>query len=227
MFAGLNPVDATANIAAWQQYATVAAAAEQPASGVLPNRLEWTQVPGLGPGEEILGVLRRRSVLELGCGTGQSAALLASRGAHVTAIDAAPTQIQRAHTRWNHVTGVTFLCAEARDYLTRPGPSHDTVLSIFGALDFTAPDELLPLIATRLRPGGTLAVSTVHPDWKPPHRLSLDDTDTSLPIQRPLPDPAWWINALSAHEFTIDTNQTVTAPGESTPRCLILTATKQ
>lgn len=226
MPASLNPVDTSANIAAWQHYALAAAAAEQPAPGVLPSRLEWTQVPGLGPDEEILGDIQGRTILELGCGTGQSAALLASRGAHVVAIDAAPAQIRRARTRWDHITGVTFLCAEARNYLNRPGPSPDIILSIFGALDFTAPGVLLPLIAARLASSGLLAVSTVHPDWQPPQILSLDHTSRSLPLSRPLPDPKWWSNALPAHGLTITINQAVTAPGENTPRCLILTATK-
>lgn len=45
------------------------------------------------------GLLRRGSVLELGCGTGADAVLLAQHRFDVTAVDFAPTAIERARTR--------------------------------------------------------------------------------------------------------------------------------
>lgn len=87
-------VDTTGNSAAWQQYAAAAATTEAAELDRLPHHLEWTQVPSLGPGEEILEPLPGATVLELGCGTGRSAALLAARGAQVTAFDAAKAQIR-------------------------------------------------------------------------------------------------------------------------------------
>lgn len=55
------PADVTtANLAAWQQYAATAAAAEPPAPGVLPQRLEWPQVSELSPGEEGVGFSAER-----------------------------------------------------------------------------------------------------------------------------------------------------------------------
>lgn len=222
----LTSSQVTANIEAWQRYATVAAAHEHPARGIAPRRLEWTQIPGLGPGEEILGDVAGSTALELGCGTGENAAVLASRGAHTTGIDAAPTQIDRARTRWGHVPGVTFVNAEAGTYLTQPGPSFTIVLSIFGALDFAPPDLLLPLAAARLRPGGILAISTVHPDWQPPRRLTLD-TGATVAIHRPMPEPSWWTRALPEQGLTLDHYQALTTTGEITPCCLLLLATKR
>ena len=45
------------------------------------------------------GLVRKGSVLELGCGTGADAVLMAQRRLDVTAVDFAPTAIERARTR--------------------------------------------------------------------------------------------------------------------------------
>ncbi|WP_416959756.1 class I SAM-dependent methyltransferase [Streptomyces sp. Agncl-13] len=56
---------------------------------------------GTGPGDEVLGDLRGRRVLDLGCGPARHAAHLArDLGAVVDAVDSSPTQIQRARARY-------------------------------------------------------------------------------------------------------------------------------
>lgn len=57
--------------------------------------------------------------------------------------------------------GAEFLCAEVLEHLRASTETYDAVYSIFGAVWFTDPAKLLPLIAERLRPGGVLAFS--HP----------------------------------------------------------------
>lgn len=223
----MNDLDAAANIAAWQTWAA-SRLATGTAPGVLPARLEWTQVPGLGPGVELLGDLDGRTVLELGCGAGDTTAYLASLGAHAIGLDGAPAQIERARARWGHIVGATYVRAEATVYLTRPGPPVDVILSVFGALDFTSPELLVPLIAGRLRPGGLLALSTIHPAqriYRPLDRLHLGD-GASLPIRRPLPSPTWWVTVLAGCGLTMDLQRAITALGDDIPRCLIVTATK-
>jgi SAM-dependent methyltransferase len=113
-------------------------------------------------------------------------------------------------------------------YLTRPGPPVDVILSVFGALDFAPPELLVPLIADRLRPGGRLALSTIHPAQRlrlPLDRLRLDD-GASVPIRRPLPSPAWWATALAGCGLDVDLQLPVTVPCDDVPRCLIVTATR-
>jgi SAM-dependent methyltransferase len=56
------------------------------------------------PAAELMGVVDeglvpRGTVLELGCGTGATAIFLAKRGFEVTAVDSAPTAIERARVR--------------------------------------------------------------------------------------------------------------------------------
>jgi hypothetical protein len=61
----------------------------------VPARVEWTTRQGSGPGAETLGPdLRRKRVLELGCGPGHNAACLAVRhGARVTGVDLVGLQV--------------------------------------------------------------------------------------------------------------------------------------
>ncbi|MCW2939879.1 MAG: methyltransferase type 11 [Actinomycetia bacterium] len=120
----------TTNLAAWQTYATEALTTETgPARP--PTRLDWCQIPGIGPGAEILGDITGLRVLELGCGTGNTSAYLAAAGAPVTGVDSAAAQIQRARLRWQH-PNLDFVHAEASDHLQRPGPRFDAIVSVFG-----------------------------------------------------------------------------------------------
>jgi SAM-dependent methyltransferase len=71
-----------------------------------PERLDfgfW----GTGPGLEFLGDIADRRVLDLGCGMGKFAALVArERGALIDAVDSSPTQHQRAVTRYGGQRGL-------------------------------------------------------------------------------------------------------------------------
>jgi SAM-dependent methyltransferase len=57
--------------------------------------------------------------------------------------------------------GVQFVCAEVLSYLAETTETYDAIYSMFGAVWFTDPVKLLPLIAARLNPGGVLVFA--HP----------------------------------------------------------------
>ncbi|MFF2656092.1 class I SAM-dependent methyltransferase [Kitasatospora sp. NPDC058032] len=116
----------------------------------------WTQYAGHGPGAELLG--SPDSALEIGCGTGRAMAALAGRGVEVTGVDLSPVMVGRASERWGS-SGVRVHCAEVLDYLRGTDETWDAVYSVFGAVWFTDPLKLLPLVASRLSPGGVLAFS--------------------------------------------------------------------
>lgn len=64
-----------------------------------PPRMEWTTRPGIGPGAEILGSdLRRKRVVELGCGPGHNAAYLATRPTSPASTWSACKSVAPAHT---------------------------------------------------------------------------------------------------------------------------------
>lgn len=118
----------------------------------------WTQYAGHGPGPELLG--DPGSVLEIGCGTGRALAHLAQRGVKATGVDLSPVMVKKTTERWGHL-GVEFICAEILEHLRSDEQTYDAIYSIFGAVWFTDPAKLFPLIAERLNPGGVLAFS--HP----------------------------------------------------------------
>ncbi|MEO3839529.1 class I SAM-dependent methyltransferase [Streptomyces sp. CNZ287] len=118
--------------------------------------LDWTQYAGHGPGPELLG--EPGTALEIGCGTGRAAAYLADRGVEVTGIDLSPVMVKRITAHWAG-RGPQFVRAEVLDYLTGTDRTWDAVYSIFGAVWFTDPAKLLPLVARRLTPGGVFAFS--------------------------------------------------------------------
>lgn len=118
----------------------------------------WTQYAGHGPGAELLG--SPRTALEIGCGTGRALAHLARQGVTATGVDMSPVMVEHTTERWGP-DGVRFVCAEVLEHLRAVPETYDAVYSIFGAVWFTDPEKLLPLIAQRLNPGGVLAFS--HP----------------------------------------------------------------
>ncbi|WP_246234721.1 class I SAM-dependent methyltransferase [Streptomyces boluensis] len=119
----------------------------------------WTQYPDHGPGTELLG--QPQNVLDLGCGDGRNIAHLVSNGATGIGVDIAGLQVERARKRWSpaYYNELTFAHADAVDYLLRSEERFDAITSVFGAVWFTDPTVLLPLIVDHLTPGGVFAFS--------------------------------------------------------------------
>jgi len=92
-------------------------------------------------------------ILDIGCGTGEDAAHLESRGVRVYAIDASPAMVRIARSK-----GITATVRTAEN-LVPAGPTFDGAISNFGALNCV---EHLFLVAGSLagvvRPGGRVAI---------------------------------------------------------------------
>ncbi|MEU6312432.1 class I SAM-dependent methyltransferase [Streptomyces sp. NPDC047014] len=118
----------------------------------------WTQYADhpADPGPALLG--DPASALEIGPGTGRALAHLASRGVKAVGVDLSPVAVARTRERYGHL-GAEFVCAEVLDHLGEDPRNYDAIYSIFGAVWFTAPELLFPLVAARLNPGGVFAFS--------------------------------------------------------------------
>lgn len=97
-----------------------------------------------------------QNALEIGCGTGAFARLLAKRSKRVTALDLSTEMIRIARSRSNTVPNLEFQLADAMTY-DFPESHFDYVCSI-ATLHHLQQRELLVKIKKALRPGGVLVV---------------------------------------------------------------------
>ncbi|MFF4571529.1 NUDIX domain-containing protein [Streptomyces sp. NPDC001410] len=124
------------------------------------DRIAWGP-GGTGPGDEALGELTGRRVLDLGCGTARHAAhLVRTYGAVLDAVDASSSQVERARTRYPDLPGLRLVHADAVEHL-RTAASYDVIYSL-SALHFLDPHRLLPALAPALKPAGRLCFTVLH-----------------------------------------------------------------
>jgi SAM-dependent methyltransferase len=200
--------------------------------------MEWTTRPGIGPGAEILGSdLRRKRVVELGCGPGHNAACLATRhAAHVTGVDLVGLQVRRARSHYGRLNNLTFVAGHALHYLHASDEQFDAIYSVFGAVGLVAPELLLPAIAHRLKPGCTLAFSVPHPqragrtpcaDDRPRRDHVVLPDRTRLPVARWDFDAARWEKHLDRAGLWLASAQEFHDPRQGRwPTTLLITARK-
>ncbi|MFZ3492838.1 bifunctional class I SAM-dependent methyltransferase/NUDIX hydrolase [Streptomyces sp. 5.8] len=183
------------------------------------ERWDWG-IPDAGPGIESLGNVKGLRVLDLGSGLGRHAARLAALGAEVTAVDASPTQHERAVTRYPSTPGLRFVCADAVSHLRYAAP-YDLIYSVNG-LPFLDPGRLLPALANAIRPGGRLLFSALHTNSRGagpstavtprPEDLRLPGTTRTHPVHMWVLTPQLWEDLLVEHGLTLQTVTAIDAP---------------
>jgi len=158
------------------------------AAGLKHNGIPWD----IGrPQPAIADLDYRGDVLDVGCGLGDNAAFLASRGLNVTAVDSSPAAITQARQRFPD-SGVQFAVADAADLGEFPA-SFDTVLScaLFHCLDQTDRIRHLKALHRATRRDAVLHLITFS------DRL-LDGLPSPFPqsaqdVRNPLSDNGWII----------------------------------
>jgi SAM-dependent methyltransferase len=100
-----------------------------------------------------------KDILELGCGTGAHACVLADLGYAVTGVDRSDAMVRRAHERASRRAASVrpdFVQGDLRDF--RAGRTFDAVLALFHVMSYqVANDDLVAAMATaaaHLAPGG-------------------------------------------------------------------------
>ena len=108
----------------------------------------------------VLGHIERygkggKRLLELGCGTGDHACLLAAAGYEVTAIDSSAQMVEQAR-RKNAGSSINFRMGDARDF--RAERHYDTVAAFFHVASYQTTDDdirrLFETASNHLAPGG-------------------------------------------------------------------------
>jgi ubiquinone/menaquinone biosynthesis C-methylase UbiE len=112
----------------------------------------------------LLGAVRGRRVLEIGCGGAQCSRWLAGQEATPIATDLSMGQLTQA-ARLNEQTGVAVPLVQAdAQVLPFADESFDLACSAYGALPFVADSAaVMREVARVLRPGGRWVFATTHP----------------------------------------------------------------
>jgi SAM-dependent methyltransferase len=111
----------------------------------------------------ILGDVKGKDVLELGCGEAEWSRSLARLGARPVGLDVSPRRLERAREALVR-EGLEFPLVEApAEAVPLPDASFDVVLCDWGATNFADPYTVVPEVARLLRPGGLFAFSGATP----------------------------------------------------------------
>ncbi|MGW2104978.1 class I SAM-dependent methyltransferase [Streptomyces olivaceoviridis] len=156
----MGQVTTTSTTDLWHHYGRTRHATDR----AVPGRFLWTWSQDNGPEAEVLGDLTGRCVGDLGSGAARHAAHLAvhHQPARVIAVDASPAQHAMASDLYGHLAPrLRLVNSDVTRHLHAMADTYDVLYSVFGAVDFTNPHELLPTAAAALRPGGLLVLSTL------------------------------------------------------------------
>lgn len=168
-------------------------------------------------------------MLDLGCGKGGNAAHLAGLGVRVVGVDVSPRQLIAARERWGATPGLELHQAEAVTFLRGDTEGFDAVYSVYGAVWFTDPAQLLPAIRDRLRPGGRLVFSQ-RPAVEGCYGCQASyiprgDDEDPLVVKRWDYEPDGWERLLREHGYTdVDARVLAAPPGNRTIGTLIVRA---
>lgn len=112
----------------------------------------------------LLGELRERRVLEIGCGAAQCSRWLRRQEAHPVAMDLSAGQLAQAR-RLARTTGVKVPLVQGDAHrLPFADESFDLACSAYGGIPFVADSAaVMQEVARVLRPGGRWVFSTTHP----------------------------------------------------------------
>lgn len=141
----------------------------------------------------------RGSILDAGCGTGDTAIFLAGRGCRVTGIDFLPTPIERAQRKAvEQHASATFLVKDALTLADWPERFDNAIDSgLFHTFSDADRDKYVAGLATVVKPGGRLFLmcfSDAEPGTDGPRRISQDELRTVF-------GKNWKIESISPYQF--------------------------
>ena len=189
--------------------------------GIMSRMTSWSDAQYLlfasertRPARELLSrvpLASARHVVDLGCGPGNSTALLRERwpDARLTGVDSSAEMLRRAQ---QDLPGVDWVCADAGCFTS----SQPLDVLFSNALLQWLPDHanLLPALLAQLAPGGVLAIQMPYNFSEPSHRLMRETPGpwaartSSVRARSPVETPAFYYDALAPIASAVDIWQT-------------------
>ena len=112
---------------------------------------------------QVLGDVKGKDILELGCGAAQWSIALAKAGARPVGLDLSDRQLEHARTLMARA-GVDFpLVHASAEQVPLPDATFDVVFCDYGAMTFSDPYRTVPEVARLLRAGGLFAFTHSSP----------------------------------------------------------------
>ena len=111
----------------------------------------------------ILGDVKGRDVLELGCSAAQWSIALARLGARAVGLDLSDVQLAHARRLRTEMDAAVALVQASAEQVPFADGSFDVVFADHGAFTFADPHRTIPESARVLRSGGLLAFNRAHP----------------------------------------------------------------
>lgn len=116
---------------------------------------------------ECWNISNDKTLLDIGCGSGQTAIPAAKRGIRVTGIDIAENLVRHARERSElAMLNARFDVGDAED-LPYENKKFNAVISLFGAMFAPRPKKVVSEVARVLEPGGKLYMANWTPDSMP------------------------------------------------------------
>jgi ubiquinone/menaquinone biosynthesis C-methylase UbiE len=137
-----------------------------------------------------VGIRPGLRVLDVACGTGNSAIPAARAGADVTGVDIAPNSLAQARKRAvAEKLSAKFEEGDA-EALPFPDAAFDVVITMFGAMFAPRPDRVATELLRVCKPGGTIAMA----NWTPEGFVgkSFRATAELVPPPPGIPAPVLW-----------------------------------
>jgi SAM-dependent methyltransferase len=178
----------------------------------------------------VLGDVRGKDVLELGCGAAQWSIALHALGGRVTGLDNSAAQLEHARTLMAEASVEFPLVHASAEAAPFADASFDIVFCDHGAMAFADPHRTVPEAARLLRAEGLLAFSMNTPildlvwplaDEHPGERLTRDYWDLHMlqaadePVEFQLPYGSW-IALFREYGFVVEDLLELRPPPEAT-----------
>lgn len=111
----------------------------------------------------LLGSVRGKDILELGCGAARWSIALSRAGARVVGLDVSPRRLQQARELVQRAGAKLRLVEASAESVPFPARSFDVIFCDIGAMSYADPYRTVPEAARLLRPGGQLTFSIDSP----------------------------------------------------------------